>query len=93
MRGSTQSFDPLPSQLKSYAETERGKPYITAEFKATEFDKYKYFIIGDGTHTKQRTKREVIFDNTPGYFNKELIQGTTYSFMERAYVDKVCNDH
>ena len=100
---------PVPAQdpdsykaddLYTYDEARKMKPqlvpYIAAQFSASEFDKYKSFVVGDGKRTGSKAKNVVSRrrrrrdgDSGSEFYNGALEENTFYAVFQRAYVTKV----
>ena len=85
-------------EFNTYEEARKRKPqlvpYIAAEFRASDFDRYQSFVVGDGSRTSKvsedmlsrRRKRE---EGPIEYYNGPLEENTFYAVFQRAYVNKV----
>ena len=98
--------EPVPAQdpdnykaedLYTYDQARKKKPklvpYIAAQFSASDFDNYKFFVVGDGKRTSavindvssRRRRRR----STTEFYNGPLQENTFYAVFQRAYVNKV----
>lgn len=69
-------------------------PYIAAEFRARDFDRYRSFFVGDGSRSSKvseeiSSRRKKRAQNTIEYYNGPLEENTFYAVFQRAYVNKV----
>lgn len=70
-------------------------PYIAVQFRASEFNGYKFFVVGRGdrssnaTDVTSRRRRRRETDNGSAFFNGPLEENTYYAVFQRAYVNKV----
>jgi hypothetical protein len=55
-----------------YENRTKGEPYITAEFKAEDFEKYKNFVVGDGQLLNARRRRKRAAGKSKNYYDKTL---------------------
>ena len=84
-----------PDELLTYDEANQlkltRKPYITVEFRATDFEKYATFTVGGGEMMSlvSRKRRSSAPSNRTGYYNGPLKESTYYTVFQRAYVSKV----
>ena len=69
-------------------------PYIAAEFRASDFDRYQSFVVGDGSRTSKvpediSSRRRKRAEGPIEYYNGPLEENTFYAVFQRAYVNKV----
>ena len=99
--------EPVPAQdpdtykaedLYTYDQARKMKPqlvpYIAAQFRASEFNQYKLFVVGggdtssDATDATSRRRRRRQTDSGSAFFNGPLEENTYYAVFQRAYVNK-----
>ena len=66
-------------------------PYITGEFRASDFEKYQDFAVGDGTIFPALSAFDTNKNQAKKYFNGPLSSKTRYTAFQRFLSDKVAN--
>lgn len=80
--------------LISYCVAHQSKtpaPYLAFRFNASEYEKYKMFVLGKGQGTKCSTRVARATD-TPTYYNGPLMPNTEYKSFSRGYTSEVRMD-
>lgn len=79
--------------LVSYCVAHQSKTpaaYLAFKFDASEYEKYKVFVLGKGQGTKC-SMRVTRASDTPTYYNGPLMPNTKYKSFIRGYT-KVCRN-
>jgi hypothetical protein len=64
-------------------------PYITAEFQASDFEKYQDFTVGDSAVFSALSMFNTTRDQVEKYFNGPLTPNTRYTVFQRFLSDTV----